>query len=1094
MARHPSRWGIILLGIFIVAALSAGYFALQLRRSAPPAPAGFLAADKGYGVTLDLALYDENVLPQTLDTLHDNGLIWLRQPVAWADLEPAPGQFDWAKLDRVVGQIANLPYEIKLILTLQTTPAWARPANTPPTTPPTEVSDFGNFARALAARYGDRIDYYQIWHEPNLSVNWGNAFVDPPAYADLLREAALNIHAADPQAAILTAALAPTLENGPLNLNELTYLDQLYQAKANHWFDVVAGQAYGFDAEPADPARPDVLNFSRLELLRRVMLDHDDAATPIWATAFGWNALPTDWAGQPSPWKSDTPEAQARRTEAAIVQARRNWPWLGPMLVIRWDTAGLAADDPARGFALQEAAPVLAALQTVATSPFLATAGHYPADHPTGHYSPGWRFAQTQADIPRHEPRTLTIPFAGTRLDLMVNRGPYRGYLWVTIDGQPANALPRDDQGRSYVVLYDPLRESETLTLAQHLASGPHEAVIEAEGGWGQWAIGGWTVYNERDSHPAQAGFMATTILAVLSGLISLGWLIQNPAAPLKLVWAWTEILVALYAILGERGQIVLTFGLALAFYLAPGWGALAWLALLTLAVLLRSDLGLALVAFSLSFFQAYKQLPLGSVSPVELALALSLAGFIFRSLLRLGRSAFAAEKSNLALLTSHLKSKITNPKSTDWAALALVALAFASTLTAENFGVSMREWRVVVVESVIFYFLVRLGLDFNPHLTADRRPLSATRTCGGAGEPPPGTANQPPALYPPSSIFYLPAWAWRLVDAFVAGAALQALIALYLYFFTGQSITAEGVRRALGLAYGSPNNLSLFLDRAWPVLLAVTFWSWRSRVVPGNSGELKGAQGNLNLPPVPTSSYEFPLGLRRWLYGAGLLIVSVALYLTFSKGALLLGLPVGMLAMTLFYAGRSQAGRQQWRPVLLAAAGGLAVLALALIPLSQTERFRTTLDFNQGSTGFFRLKLWQASLAMLRDHWPLGVGLDNFLYQYRTHYILPEAWQEPNLSHPHNLILDFGTRLGVGGIGLLLWLQVAFWRNAWRLYQKAPGPLILGLMGSMVVFLAHGLVDNSYFLVDLAFAFFLSVGIVQRLAEQVVQATNHTN
>ena len=109
--------------------------------------------------------------------------------------------------------------------------------------------------------------------------------------------------------------------------------------------------------------------------------------------------------------------------------------------------------------------------------------GRYPATHATGHYSPGWRFAKTQADIPRYEPRTLIIPFEGTRLDLTVNRGPYRAYLWVSVDGQPANALPQDSQGRSYVVLYDPLRESETVTLAQNLAPGPHEAVIEADGG-----------------------------------------------------------------------------------------------------------------------------------------------------------------------------------------------------------------------------------------------------------------------------------------------------------------------------------------------------------------------------------------------------------------------------------------------------------------------------------------------------------------------------------------------------------------------------------------------------------------------------------
>jgi hypothetical protein len=72
-----------------------------------------------------------------------------------------------------------------------------------------------------------------------------------------------------------------------------------------------------------------------------------------------------------------------------------------------------------------------------------------------------------------------------------------------------------------------------------------------------------------------------------------------------------------------------------------------------------------------------------------------------------------------------------------------------------------------------------------------------------------------------------------------------------------------------------------------------------------------------------------------------------------------------------------------------------------------------------------------------------------------------------------------------VGGLVILLWLQVAFWRAAWRLYRSQPEPLVLGLLGSMAIFVSHGLVDNSYFLVDLAFAFFLVVGLVQRLAEQ---------
>ena len=41
----------------------------------------------------------------------------------------------------------------------------------------------------------------------------------------------------------------------------------------------------------------------------------------------------------------------------------------------------------------------------------------------------------------------------------------------------------------------------------------------------------------------------------------------------------------------------------------------------------------------------------------------------------------------------------------------------------------------------------------------------------------------------------------------------------------------------------------------------------------------------------------------------------------------------------------------------------------------------------------------------------------------------------------------------------------------------------VLGLIAGMVSTLVHGLIDNSYFLVDLAFIFFLSFGLVQALS-----------
>ena len=133
-----------------------------------------------------------------------------------------------------------------------------------------------------------------------------------------------------------------------------------------------------------------------------------------------------------------------------------------------------------------------------------------------------------------------------------------------------------------------------------------------------------------------------------------------------------------------------------------------------------------------------------------------------------------------------------------------------------------------------------------------------------------------------------------------------------------------------------------------------------------------------------------------------------------------------------------------------------------------------------------FRAELGSSSWMMFWDHPWLGVGPDNFLYQYRGRYILPAAWQEPDLSHPHNVFLDYGCRLGLGGLAAALWLQIGFWRQALPLRRLADADrraLALGMMGGMVDFLAHGLVDASYFVIDLAFLFFLALAVVQWLA-----------
>jgi O-antigen ligase len=284
-----------------------------------------------------------------------------------------------------------------------------------------------------------------------------------------------------------------------------------------------------------------------------------------------------------------------------------------------------------------------------------------------------------------------------------------------------------------------------------------------------------------------------------------------------------------------------------------------------------------------------------------------------------------------------------------------------------------------------------------------------------------------------------------HLADALWITGLGVALYALLRYGSAGGVIEAEGVRRARGL-YGSPNNLALVLERLLPLGVTLACWG-RTR-------------------------------WRRWGAGLAALAMGAALALTFSRGAWFLGLPAMALAAALIRGGGLK--RAALIALPLAATGALAALTLA-----RSERLASLFDFT-GGTSFLRLSLWQAAWDMARDHPWLGVGPDNFLYYYHD-YIRPGAEVDRWLSHPHNIVLDFWLRLGIGGLAVLGALLAGFSRRAAQVYRRlAEGDLraaTLGLTLGVVGMAAHGLVDTSFFVIELACWFMFALGWVERLA-----------
>jgi len=280
---------------------------------------------------------------RSLELVRAAGVTWIRQELPWEQIEPvAKGQntdptfggSTWAKFDETVDQARALGLEV--MLRLDTSPRWALPSGAPDgLSPPAQLADYWDFVDQVAARYRGRVAAYQIWNEPNLSTEWGRRPPDAAAYARLLRGASERIRAADPAARVVMAAMAPTLTENADALNELVYLQQLYDAGIRGSFDVLAVQAYGLRGGPDDPRvdRSDV-TFSRPLLVHQLMERNGDAELPVWATEVGWNVNPPSFAVQR--FGRVTPSLQARYTVRGLERAAEQWPWMQVMYVWYW--------------------------------------------------------------------------------------------------------------------------------------------------------------------------------------------------------------------------------------------------------------------------------------------------------------------------------------------------------------------------------------------------------------------------------------------------------------------------------------------------------------------------------------------------------------------------------------------------------------------------------------------------------------------------------------------------------------------------------------------------------------------------------------
>ncbi len=326
--KHKRARGGVIAGLALLALL-----ALIARKPAedfPPAERHTVSTEKPQvclHTLLENEVEDESIL-RSLELARELGATTIVQFFPWAYVEREPGHYSWTLADRIVRQADR--QGLRVIGRLGLVPDWARDGNTETLNYLTEENfpDFADYAAAFAERYAGSVDRLIIWNEPNLSFEWGYQPADPARYVRLLEASYAPIKQANPSAVVLAGALAPTLEatGSSAGLNELDFLQEMYDLGAGEYFDALAIHSYGFQEPPEAEPAPDRLNFRRSELLREIMLANGDGHKPVYITESGWNDHPR-WT------QAVRPSQRSAYTLRAFQYAEQNWQWLEKLCI-----------------------------------------------------------------------------------------------------------------------------------------------------------------------------------------------------------------------------------------------------------------------------------------------------------------------------------------------------------------------------------------------------------------------------------------------------------------------------------------------------------------------------------------------------------------------------------------------------------------------------------------------------------------------------------------------------------------------------------------------------------------------------------------
>ncbi len=318
----------------------------------------------GYGIQAD----PRGNTAWNIEHIKEMGFNWVKFQMAWKDVESAPGDFSWAMWDQLIDAYAA--NGIQVLLSIPKSPDWARPPDDDKSVegPPQDPNQYAAFVGNVAGRYRGRVQAIEVWNEQNLWYEAGGlGRINAANYVQLLQLSYRTIKDANPDMIVVSGALTPAGNVGEAAVDDIIYLQQMYDNGAKGFFDALGAHPSGYNC----PAKADWRTVSdstamsfrgtfenrhhswcfrgTMEGYREVMLANGDNKAII-PTEFGWAV-----SGNPKPGyeyaRDNTPEEQAQWIVEAY-EMGKEWGWSGPMFLWNLDYGVTAPNTELAGFGI----------------------------------------------------------------------------------------------------------------------------------------------------------------------------------------------------------------------------------------------------------------------------------------------------------------------------------------------------------------------------------------------------------------------------------------------------------------------------------------------------------------------------------------------------------------------------------------------------------------------------------------------------------------------------------------------------------------------------------------------------------------------